>query len=258
MEKSDRDQNAATLQAEPPVIQTREQPFTTQNSVAINAPKEERIVATQQSKTKGQTLRLLGTLGIGVAIGAGGAAYAFLHAGNQEKTAETQTQPATSSLSENQEEIPDTGTPKTPEHLRQTLKKYKIRMTAEMFPTKYRLMSSAFLVEEKTTDGDAGKDATYSWQPIDSKKFDQAILIATRIEKSEYDRWMEHIGIQPVTTVTDENDPNIRYHLYICSPNKNPLSRGAAIVVRQPTNRKKYLATLEMTLPLCTEKETPQ
>ncbi len=250
-------QNAATISADQIDSDKLEKAQRTQNPVTINNPSNPNIVPVQQQQTRGKVMKFLATLGFGVALGAGGLEYYSIHHQEPETTTNTLTAPDTSRKTEEQPPTSETRIPKTPEELRDQLKKYGIKATAETFAdSKSKYLKSIMLVEQKNTDGSRKADAPYSWQQVEHEIPDQLFLIATKLENTSYDKLMGYIGMQPLTSVTDDTDPTISYHLYQCSDKKNPLSRGAAIVLYQPSRRRKYLSTVEMLVPECTDMQT--
>lgn len=257
------DERAKTFKQEPEAPDRLNAPkVSTDHSATITTPNVPNTVGNQQQATKGQTLKLLGTLVVGTALGVGGAGYFFLQKNQQETQADTQTAPsAPPSASSHNEMQQEQDMPKTPQDLLRQMKKFNVKVNATDLPKNYRNMVNLLLIEEKEPDGSSKPNGGYHWQVLDnrkileSKRLDQAILIATKLERPEYRALVEYLGVKPTIAANDETDPTILYQLYLCSTNKNPVARGAAIVVKQPNNRRKYLTTLDMNIPLCEEEK---
>ncbi len=235
-------------------------------SEAPNSMSPENIsvkVEGQRQNTRWKVAKKIGSvaiMGLNAGIGATIIAYAFVpekfHA-FLEKNSETNALEGQSasktfpSLAETDKQITAAILPKTPAELLEYIKSGGKLVDPESFPRKQFNMNALMLSDKN------GPESEAVWQKVDDRATEsqQNVLIATKIENPENDKFMSYLNYSPSIVVADERDPRIKYHLFPCSKEPERRKRGAAIILKNQSGRGSGLiANVDFILPYCEEK----
>jgi len=141
--------------------------------------------------------------------------------------------------------------PDTPEKLRAGLQRIPGWKAPQTLPNTGRNMSYGSLVTLESPEGTTG----YTWKKIMDKEgefgSEKIVIAATKVEKTGKLQGgiRSYIGITPITSAPDDNNPDISYHYYACSTQQNAKSRGAGIILT--SNKGIKIATAQFVVPYC-------
>jgi len=223
-------------------------------------------ISQARQETRLPVKRIIGTffLSAGIAIGTGYAYYKHIGPFSSSQPAPS---PSASSSGQAATKAPETPElPKridTPEKLDIVLKAANVHISAADFEkSQQKNIHLGALVLEPIVDesGNPTEPFTYKWVPLKSQIMvplkDEDILVATLNKQPQSTNKIGHLGVQPMATTTDKQNPQIEYHYYHCLQAKNPGIASIAMVTEVGRN----LTLYPLRLPVCkknSEETTP-